>query len=131
MVLIPLYIYLIAKIAPFLKEKKFRKLQYPILIALLVTNAFTFYLRFILRNDNALLATYNFVNTLPESSTILTEECIGVGIKQKYYKLDLHNSAEEINKIKPNYVIIYLSTTQKPPKSKALEELIQNSLLIK
>lgn len=131
MVLTPLYIYLAVKIVPFFLIRNYHKLHYFILIIIIVINAFTFYLRFVRQSDNALLTIYNFANTLPNDSIVLTEESIGVGIKQKYYKLDLHNSASEINKIKPNYVIIYLSTTQKPPKSKALEELIQNSSLIK
>jgi 4-amino-4-deoxy-L-arabinose transferase-like glycosyltransferase len=131
MVLIPLYIYLTVKIVPYFLKKKYHKLQYLVLIFILVINAFTFYMRFVHHKDNALLATYNYVNNaVPDDAVVLTEESIGVGIRQKYFKLDLHNTAEEINKIKPNYVIIYLSTTQKPPKSMALDKLIQDSKLI-
>lgn len=132
MLLTPLYLYLTVALSAWINSKKNRLRLHVFLGIILLINSFTWYKRFFIRNDNALLATYEYINSLvPEDAVILTEESIGVGIKQTYYKFDLHNSKEEIEKIKPSFVVVYLSSTQKLPKSQALESLINKSSLVK
>ncbi|MEK7168532.1 MAG: glycosyltransferase family 39 protein [Patescibacteria group bacterium] len=132
MLLIPFYVYLSIEIIPSMINRNHKKLLFSVLSAMLLFNTFTFYMRFIRPNDNALLDTFSYVNnTISKDATILTEESIGAGIDQIYYKLDLHNSREEIEKIKPDYIITYISSTQKIPKSDYLNLLISKSTLDK
>lgn len=130
--LLPIYIYLTVEIIPWITYQKKKTLLYIFLSLILILNAITWDIRFIKHQDNALLDTYNYVNNnISGKAIILTEESIGVGIKQIYYRLDAHNTKTELDKIKPTYIIIYISSTQKPPKSEALKNLIKQARLEK
>lgn len=129
--LLPLYVYLAVEVVPYITYRKKHTVLYVFLSLMLIANAYTWIYRFVVHNDNALLSTYQYVNSeISSSAVILTEDSIGVGIKQAYYKLDLHNSQEELTKINPDYVITYLSATQRPPKSESLDNLIRNAELV-
>jgi 4-amino-4-deoxy-L-arabinose transferase-like glycosyltransferase len=124
--LVPLYLYLATEVATWLKQLKSNRLRWGLVAAVLVLNLVTWNVRFMLQSDNALLETYRFVGAnVPANARVLTEETIGAGIRQPYYKLDRHKTADELAKIKPDYIILYYSTTQKPPDSQALEKLVK------
>jgi 4-amino-4-deoxy-L-arabinose transferase-like glycosyltransferase len=124
--LVPLYIYLATELATWLRQLKKTQLKWGFVALILTLNMVTWNVRFMLQSDNALLETYRFVSAnVPANARVLTEETIGAGIRQPYYKLDRHKMADELEKIKPDYIILYYSTTQKPPDSEALEKLVK------
>jgi hypothetical protein len=131
-VLVPLYAFLAAELMPLFRQKTIALATPLLLIVVLALNFVTWHMRFVQRTDNALLATYDYAaQYIPADARVLTEECIGPLLKQPYYKLDTHDREEQLEKVKPTHLILYFSTTQKPPTSQALETLIQRSLLIR
>jgi 4-amino-4-deoxy-L-arabinose transferase-like glycosyltransferase len=126
--LVPVYIYLASEIAPVLLRLKPQWLKVGLVGLVIALNLLTWNLRFVVQDDNALLQTYRYAAAnLPANAKVLTEESIGVGIRQPYYRFDRHSSAAALEQLQPDYIIVYYSTTQRPPDTLAFQELLAKS----
>lgn len=131
--LVPLYAFLASELKQFFL--RCRTALWAILsfvIVILGLNMTTWYFLIVHQANNALLETYNYASQfIPENARVLTEECIGIQLKQIYYNIQVHRDAEDLKRIKPNFVILYYSTTAKPPVSPGLNTLLQQSTLLR
>lgn len=126
--LVPLYIY----IGAVLLTKLSHRTVLILMLMVCIINMFTWHTRFYVQEDNALAQTYTYMNKMvPDRYNVLTEEAVGVGIKQHYYRLDAHTSKEDLDQIQPEYIVLYTTATQHAPSSDALEEIIKQSELVK
>lgn len=127
--LVPLYAFGAAKLGPYL-ERRARLLPVAAVVLVVALNLTTWTLRFADRTDNALLATSQYVaQYLPADALLVTEESIHASMIQPYYKLD-SLTYKDLSGIRPTYIILYVSTTLKPPKSTLLDEWMSQSILI-
>jgi len=94
-----------------------------LLLLALTLNAWTFDHRFVRRDDDALGATRAFARTLPPHATFLTEESIGTIVGQPYCKL--YEAGACVADV--DYVAIYRSQTQRPPRNPTLDRLLRYS----
>ena len=80
---------------------------------------------------NTLLRTQQYIITyIPSSATVLSEEPICVLIPNPCYRFGVTTSEARVQRANPQYVITYNSTTQGPPQTNAILELINRGLSI-
>lgn len=114
------------------KTRRFKKNLLMIFLSLiLLLNFLTWNERLGKEYDNALSLTYNYFSTVSLEARVLADECIGVYIDQPYYSIDRHTSEEAIRYVDPDYIVTYVSETQKLPDSLPLLNLIESSVLIR
>lgn len=130
-VLVPLYAFLAVELTPLLRQKTMALATPLLLIVVLALNFVTWHMRFVQRTDNALLATYVYVSqNVPADARVLTEDCVGVQLKQTYFDIRMHRDVEDLQRIDPTYIILYYSVTSEPPEGKALEDILQRSTFV-
>jgi len=144
--LVPGYIFIASEIGNLLKkvedkikigrgnvqlEKGKKTLTIGLVSLAIVVNLFTWTARFAQNYSNALLETYDFFKTVPVNARVMTDDCIGVVIRQPYFGLDRHASEEGIKYANPDYITLYTSQTQQIPDDPALRFLLSNSTLIR
>ncbi len=124
MVQVPLMLYAFAELAAWARRLPRRQVARRVVGALaliaLAANAWTFNERFVQRTDDALGQTSAYARTLPADATVLTEESIGTIIGQPYCKL--YNAGACVADV--DYVAIYRSRTQRPPRNATLDRLL-------
>lgn len=126
--LVPLYAFLAAELA---QRKMAGWVVTVLIVAILGLNLTTWYFLFVRRTENALLATYDYAaEFIPSDARVLTEECIGVQLEQTYYNIQVHRGARDLWELDPTHVILYYSTTAKPPSSPGLDSLLQRATLV-
>lgn len=134
-ILVPLYAFLVSELGPFLWRREATILAISSLVvtvvAVLGLNLVTWYFLIDQQTNNALLETYDYAaQFIPNDARVLTEECIGVQLGQTYYNIQIHRGVEDLQRIDPTYVILYYSTTAKPPASPGLDTLLQHSTFV-
>jgi hypothetical protein len=134
-VLIPAYMFIAAEIGNWLNDipsKSGKNLMVVgLMVVCVIANLFTWNTRFIMHQDNALLETYRFFETVPETAVVLADECIGPIIQQPYYNINWHFNDLDLQRIRPDYVVVYTSLTQKVPENPELETLLARSQIVK
>ncbi len=130
-ILVPLYTFLASELAQFLWRRKATILAVSSLVVVVLgLNLLTWYFLVIQVTNNALLETYDYAaQSIPGDARVLTEECIGVQLKQTYYNIQIHWDIEDLQRINPNWVILYYSTTAHPPEG-GLDELLRRSTFV-
>jgi 4-amino-4-deoxy-L-arabinose transferase-like glycosyltransferase len=129
--IVPVYLYLVSELVPMLQTKQAVWVTIIGLGLVVGLNLVTWNLRFLQNTDNALRQTYQYANTyIPAEARVLTEDTIGMGIRQPFYKLDNYASLGGLEKVKPEYLILYYSTTHRPPDDSALQRLVERGELL-
>ena len=82
------------------------------------------------RRSESELRTYRGRGGVAPDARVLTEETLGASIDQPYIKLWRASSSNYLERVRPDYIVTYNSTTQAPPKSKALDDLLNKSQVI-
>lgn len=134
-VLVPAYMFIASELGSWLNgsgNKVKKQWVVTVLMCIIVAaNMATWNIRLIQYNDNALLETFNFFKSVPVTARVIADECIGSTIQQPYYNLDRHPGEQGLKEVKPDYVVIYSSITQKPPMNSALDALLAKSQVVK
>jgi len=144
-VLIPAYMFIASELGKWLdgsgekvkkeaEEKLVARKQWGIvglMCILVVANVFTWNVRFIQHRDNALSETYSFFKTVSVNARVFADECVGVELQQPYFNLDRHPGEQGLKEVRPDYVVLYSSLTQKPPENPALSGLLSESQMVK
>lgn len=130
--LVPLYTFLASELGRFLRRRRTTILATSFLVVLVLgLNLTTWYFLVIQQTNNALLETYDYAaQSIPKDARVLTEECIGVQLGQTYYNIQIHRGEEDLQWIDPNWVILYYSTTAKPPEGEPLDDLLRRSTFV-
>jgi 4-amino-4-deoxy-L-arabinose transferase-like glycosyltransferase len=80
---------------------------------------------------NTLLKTQEYITTYIEPTAIvLTEEPICVLIPNPCFRFGVTSSESRVKRANPEYIVTYTSTTQGPPQTNAILDLIQNGLSV-
>ncbi len=125
---------LVAEFLLGLIEQRRNKLAGRLLAVLLVMSFSTFSIRATrFSPTNALGELQYQMDQLPADVTVLSEESICALIDQPCYPFGHYQTAGQIASIpggKPQYVVVYTTTTQKPPQTEAVLELISEGQVI-
>lgn len=127
-ILVPLYAFLATELT---RHRVKTWVTTAMVVAILGLNLVTWDFLILQQTNNALQATYDYaVRSIPKDARVLTEECIGVQLEQTYYNIQIHRGVEDLVQIDPTYVILYFSTTAKPPESPGLDVLLLRSTFV-
>lgn len=108
-------------------ELRWRRVIQGVLVVLVLLNLGTIFIRATqVSRVNALAEIQAQLETLPADAILLSEETVCSMAQQECYKFGNYQSQANLDRIQPDYVIVYTTTTHAPPDTEALNALIDS-----